>query len=134
MPTTVKPIAPSIGLPATFGIGSDSYAEIIVAVRRNAAEIDTLPARVFDLPSDGSAKPVAPERVAEVLAILTAAVEEEAQRRAAAWNVSVEDARRFTSSPLRSFTRRKGGVYRPKGSGSGRLYLGHAETYLDPSF
>jgi len=102
-----------VGLPVTYGIGSDRYAETLVAVRRNGMEIVT--------------SVLSPETIAARRAEI-AAEPRESER----WYLQHR-----LDHALREFTRRPDGRYRGKGAtgrAGGSLTFGRAADYRDPSY
>lgn len=96
-----------VGMPVTYSIGSDQYAHFIIEVRRNGMEVVTSAAT----PADYAAK------VAEIRATEDAGM--------------VEYRLRLLSM---TSTRRPDGSYVAKGSRSGALLFGRAESYRSPEF
>jgi hypothetical protein len=106
---------PAPGTLATYGIGSDRYAMVVVATERNGRTllVDWL-SNVEDSCGDG---PWTAEQIADHVA----------QRRAA------ERGARFGEA-FKRFTRRTHGVYILQGQTYGSLRLGVADDYRDPGF
>lgn len=113
--SAVEP-APEPGMDATYGIGSDRYAMMVVAVERNGRLIlARFRNTVVDVVGE---KPTAED--------LATYVAEQRKR---------EAAHPLGHSGFHRFTLRGDGAYRAIGSTrGGRLTLGHAEDYQDPSF
>jgi hypothetical protein len=106
LPTSTPAVAALVvGMPVTYCIGSDRYAEVIVAVERKGQVVIAAP----------MVNGMTPQQSVE-----------EYRRRVSA---GMPDRR-----SSQTYTRRRDGRYRPTGANHSSLYFGEAKNYWDPSF
>jgi hypothetical protein len=106
LPTSTPAVAALVvGMPVTYCIGSDRYAEVIVAVERKGQVVIAAP----------MVNGMTPQQSVE-----------EYRRRV---SVGMPDRR-----SSQTYTRRRDGRYRPTGANHSSLYFGEAKNHWDPSF
>ena len=134
-----KSVAPVVGLSASYGIGSDSYHQIVVSIPRAGRTVVTTDARnilnALGVTLDEWNSRNWEEKFVETEIAFQKVLNEEIEYEISWKDCSRAEAERWAMAHLtKKFTIREDGRYRPIGENFGNLCLDSESHYQSPEF
>ncbi len=130
---------PAIGMSVSYAIGSDSYHEIIVDLKRNGRTIITTRASVIlncaEMNLEQWNELTATERQEKTIAFWNQMMADEIAHELSYGDTDIETAAKWAMNQIgRTYTLRADGSYRSQGSKYGFIRLNSQRAYQSPEF